>query len=280
MESKSYVVALSIAGSDSGGGAGIQADIKTMSALGVFATTAITAVTAQNTRGVRMVQAMPPEVVHAQIEAVMEDMPVRSIKIGMLFSVPIIEAVADALKSYAAEVPIVLDPVMIAQSGDPLIRKGAIEAMKRQLFPLATLITPNLPEAAALLGTAFDEEHPAQSMEAWEELQVRAVLIKGGHNQASSQIIDYLLVPDKHLVHRFEHTRISTNNTHGTGCTLSSAIAAYLAQGYELMEAVERAEDYLVQALEKGAGWHLGKGAGPVHHFHAFWQTLPGTENN
>lgn len=270
MEAKEYVVALSIAGSDSGGGAGIQADIKTMSALGVFATTAITAITAQNTCGVRLVQAMPPEVVRAQIEAVLEDMPVRAIKIGMLFSAPIIEAVAEALKPHAG-IPVVLDPVMIAQSGDPLIREEAIEAMKQHLFPLAALVTPNLPEAAALLGDVFDEEDPTQNMEAWRQLQAAAVLIKGGHSHDAGQAVDYLLLTAQHLVHRFEGPRIATGNTHGTGCTLSSAIAAFLAHGHDTIEAVRSAKDYLTQALKQGAGRRLGKGAGPVHHFHAFW---------
>lgn len=274
MQEKQYTVALTIAGSDSGGGAGIQADIKTMSALGVFATTAITAVTAQNTCGVRLVQAMPPEVVRAQIEAVLEDMPVRAIKIGMLFSTPIIEAVAAALKPYAAEIPIVLDPVMIAQSGDPLIREEAIEAMKALLFPLTTLITPNLPEFAALLGEAFDEEQPSHSMEAWLQWGAKAVLIKGGHSHDTSRVVDYLLLTEQQRVHRFEGLRVATTNTHGTGCTLSSAIAAFLAYGYDTIEAVRHAKEYLTQALKQGAERRLGKGAGPVHHFHAFWANI------
>jgi hydroxymethylpyrimidine/phosphomethylpyrimidine kinase len=262
-------VALTIAGSDSGGGAGIQADLKTFSALGVFGTSAITALTAQNTQGVFAVHAPPPEFVAAQIRAVLEDMTVGAIKLGMLFNAPIIAAVADELGRYP-HIPVVLDPVMIATSGDALIEPDAVATMAQRLFPRAQLITPNLAEAAHLVGVA-----PAASlakMQAQGErllgMGAQAVLVKGGHAEGA-ETVDLLVSPAG--TGRFSATRIPTANTHGTGCTLSAAITAGLALGFRLEEAIARAKTYLSAALAAGANWRLGKGHGPVHHFHAHW---------
>lgn len=265
---KNYTVALTIAGSDSGGGAGIQADVKTFSALGCFATTVITAVTAQNTMGVRAVQPIDVAIVEAQLRAVLEDMPVRAIKVGMLFSAGIINAVAEVLADYR-HIPLVLDPVMIAQSGDALIQDDAIQAMQQKLFPLTTLLTPNLPEAQRILG--YLPNKPEQTLIDWHRLRLQAVLLKGGHRFDSELSTDYLLLPESKQVLAIEAPRIPTQNTHGTGCTLSSAIAAFLAQGYELAEACRCAKQYLHACLEAGKNYQLGKGAGPVHHFHTWW---------
>jgi len=261
-------VALTIAGSDSGGGAGIQADIKAMSALGVFATSAITAITAQNTRGVSAVHAVPPAVVKAQIVAVLTDFDVRAIKTGMLFSAPIIAAVAEALGESRA--PLVLDPVMIATSGDRLIEDDAVSAMRALLFPRAALITPNLAEAAFLCGAAIAQTEAEMLAQARSIIKsgARAVLIKGGHGEGAESVD--LLVSAREAS-RFAAPRIATRNTHGTGCTLSAAIAAYLAQGMVLEAAVSAAKLYLTEAVLAAKDQRLGQGAGPVQHFHAFW---------
>jgi hydroxymethylpyrimidine/phosphomethylpyrimidine kinase len=267
-------IALTIAGSDSGGGAGIQADLKTFSALRVFGTSAITALTAQNTQGVFAVHAPPPEFVAAQIRAVLDDMAVGAIKLGMLFSAPIITAVADVLDRHP-EIPVVLDPVMIATSGDPLIEPEAVATMVRRLFPRAQLITPNLAEAAQLAG--LPRAVNLAEMEAQGEgllgMGAQAVLVKGGHAEGA-EAIDLLLTrgsTTRGSTRRFSAPRVTTENTHGTGCTLSAAIAAGLARGFLLDEAIAHAKAYLTAALAAGAGWHLGKGHGPVHHFHAMW---------
>ena len=257
---------LTIAGSDSGGGAGIQADLKTFAAHGAYGMSVITALTAQNTREVRAVHEVPPEMVAAQIDAVLEDIGADAIKIGMLSSAGIVRAVADRLRVHlkGKEVPVVLDPVMIAKSGDRLLRADAIEALKNDLLPLATLVTPNLPELEALTGLPVSTEE--ERLAAARALSARgpAVLAKGGHAEGE-EVVDLLLERDGR-VHRFAHPRLHTRSTHGTGCTLSSAIAARLGAGEELPQAVAGAIEYLAGAL--AAAYPLGTrdGHGPVNH--------------
>ncbi|MDE2383837.1 MAG: bifunctional hydroxymethylpyrimidine kinase/phosphomethylpyrimidine kinase [Alphaproteobacteria bacterium] len=261
-------VALTIAGSDSGGGAGIQADLKTFSALGVYGASAITAVTAQNTCAVTAIHAIPVEIVTEQIRAVLSDIDVQAIKIGMLATAGIIEAVAGAIKGFGGAV--VLDPVMVAKSGDILLQQEAISALRKHLVPRATLITPNLPEAAQLLGCAearTDAEVPAQG-KALIARGAAAVLMKGGHG-AGETCRDHLITASGDKV--FEAPRLATRNTHGTGCSLSSAIAAELAKGADLQSAVLRAHQWLHQAIAAADRLQIGKGHGPVHHFHAVW---------
>lgn len=256
---------LSIAGSDSSGGAGIQADIKTIAAHGLFAETAITALTAQNTTGVRDVLEATPEFVGEQIDAVFEDIPPAAVKIGMVSSAAIIETIAQRLERWHA-VDIVVDPVMVATSGARLINGDATAALTRDLLPLARVITPNIPEATALTGRAISDAAGQEA--AARELSARfgcAVLVKGGHGVADAD--DVLAEPAGTAGPRitwFRHERIETENTHGTGCTLSSAIACGLAQGLELASAVEQAKAYLTGAL--AAGLDLGRGSGPVDH--------------
>lgn len=256
---------LSIAGSDSSGGAGIQADIKTIAAHGLFAETAITALTAQNTTGVRDVLEATPEFVGEQIDAVFEDIPPAAVKIGMVSSAAIIETIAQRLERWHA-VDIVVDPVMVATSGARLINGDATAALTRDLLPLARVITPNIPEASALTGRAISDAAGQEA--AARELSARfgcAVLVKGGHGVADAN--DVLAEPAGTAGPRitwFRHERIETGNTHGTGCTLSSAIACGLAQGLELAPAVEQAKAYLTGAL--AAGLDLGRGSGPVDH--------------
>jgi len=261
------MIALTIAGSDSGGGAGIQADLKTFSALGVYGASVLTAITAQNTLGVSAVHPIPPEIVRAQIDAVLGDLDVRAIKIGMVAEVPVIEAIADGLAGSA--IPIVFDPVMVAASGDRLIGEGAEEALRRRLLPIASLVTPNLPEAGVLLGEppvedVADMEGQAERLAEYAE----AVLLKGGH-LAAGDSIDVLVTPAGTT--RLGAPRIATDNTHGTGCTLSSAIAAHLARGEPLEEAVAKGKAYLSAALAAADRLSIGSGKGPVHHFHAIW---------
>lgn len=258
---------LSIAGSDSSGGAGIQADIKTIAAHGLFAETAITALTAQNTCGVTSVQDATPQIVTAQIDAVFDDIPPAAVKIGMVSSAAIIEAIADALERRSAR-NVVLDPVMVATSGARLIDEDAVAALVERLMPLATVITPNIPEAEVLAGrsiqTETDQEETARGLA--HKLGC-AVLVKGGHstNDACDALAEYSPTYDTEVVTWYRHARIKTSNTHGTGCTLSSAIACGLAEGRPLGEAVQGAKSYLTGAL--AAGLDLGKGSGPVDHF-------------
>ena len=279
---------LSIAGSDSSGGAGIQADLKTFCAHGAYAMTAITAVTAQNTLGVTAVQALPPALVAAQIEAVFADPGVDAVKIGMLAEVGIIAAVADSLRRSIAgrSLPIVLDPVMIAKSGDPLLDADAVDHLQR-LFPLATLVTPNLPEAerigraagrstATAMAATTAMAAMAATVEGRERLVRRlgdrcaAVLLKGGHaaGAAGEDLVDLLW--DGSKVHAFVHPRIASRSTHGTGCSLSSAIAARLGRGENLVQAVSGAIDWLHEAIARAIP--LGAGVGPVDHF---WRQRP-----
>ncbi len=262
------VAALTIAGSDSGGGAGIQADLKTFSALGVFGCSAITAITAQNTCAVTRVEAMPPGMVAAQIDAVLSDIQIGAIKIGMLATVAVIKEVADALAGYDG--PIVLDPVMVAKSGDKLLADDAVEALKTHLLPRATVLTPNLPEAACLLGLpeADDAATALAQGQALCEVGAQAVLMKGGH-AVGDTCVDRLVTPA--TVQDFSAPRIATSNTHGTGCTLSSAIAAELAKGKPLPLAVDRAHRWLHAAIKAADQLNIGQGHGPVHHFHEVW---------
>jgi len=265
-------IALTIAGSDSSGGAGIQADLKTFSALGVYGASAITALTAQNTRGVEAVHIVPPAFVLAQIGAVARDLKVGAIKIGMLATSAVIEAVAEGLKDFAG-VPVVLDPVMVAASGDVLLDEEAVATLRSILLPLATLITPNLPEAAKLLGTAEakDEREMGEQARKLRAIGANAVLIKGGHADGP-QAVDLYVDAEGEM--RLEAPRVATSNTHGTGCTLSSAIAAELAKGASLREAVSKAKAYITAAIAAADELHIGKGRGPVHHFHAWWPKL------
>jgi hydroxymethylpyrimidine/phosphomethylpyrimidine kinase len=255
---------LIIAGSDSGGGAGIQADIKTASAFGVFAMTAVTAVTAQNTVGVKAIHEIPPAIVAEQITATLSDIGADAIKIGMLHSAKIVKAVAEALeKKSAKNIPIVLDPVMIATSGDRLLAKKAVAAMVKQLFPLATLVTPNIPEAQKLVkmpsAKRADAEAAARKLIA---LGAGAALIKGGHSTKST--IDDVMVW-KGGVEVYAFPRIKSRHTHGTGCTLSTAIACGLAQGWSLPLAAGKAREFVQKAIETAPG--LGKGHGPLNFF-------------
>lgn len=261
-------IALTIAGSDSSGGAGIQADLKTFSALGVYGASVITALTAQNTQGVRAVHVPPAQFIAAQCDAVFADLDIGAVKTGMLADRDIVLAVADALAARPG-LPVVVDPVMVATSGDRLLAPEAIAAVRDVLMRRADLITPNLPEAAALLETeqvACDERAMITQGEALLQAGARAVLIKGGHG-AGSEAVDFLLMPG--AAHRFAAPRIATRNTHGTGCTLSAAITGYLSLGLSLVEAVAAAKRYLTQALYAGRTLGVGHGHGPVDHLFA-----------
>jgi hydroxymethylpyrimidine/phosphomethylpyrimidine kinase len=262
-----YPRLLSIAGSDSGGGAGIQADLKTFAALGCYGTTAITALTAQNTLGVRSIHAVPSAILADQIDAVAEDIGIDAVKIGMLHSAETVRTVASALRRHALKT-VVLDPVMIATSGAVLIDQEAIAVLVYELFPLATLVTPNLDEAALLVGrplaTEADMEGAARQL---LEMGANAVLVKGGH-LAGDTVGDLVLLRGQ-APHWMRAARIATANTHGTGCTLSSAVAAQLALGMSLVEAVEAARDFIRGALEGGAGVRTGAGSGPLNHGYA-----------
>ena len=262
-------IAVTIAGSDSGGGAGIQADLKTFSALGVYGASVITALTAQNTLGVTGIHDVPPAFVAAQMDAVFSDLRVDAVKIGMLSRPEVIAAVAEGLDRYGLST-VVLDPVMVAASGDRLLVPEAIDSLRRDLLPRAMLITPNLPEAAALLDEtpATDVGATRRQAERLVALGARAVLIKGGHGEGPDSI-DVLL--DDEGFFEFSAPRVATRNTHGTGCTLSSAIAAGLARGLALRPAVEAAKAYLTSAIGAADRLEIGRGHGPVHHFHAWW---------
>lgn len=262
--SSRYPTALTIAGSDSGGGAGVQADLKTFSALGVFGMSVITAITAQNTMGVKAIQPVDPDVLKAQIDAVFEDFTIDSVKIGMLHDKAVIETVADALTKYRPS-KIVLDPVMVATSGSRLLEDEAIHTLVERLFPLVTLLTPNLPEAEYLSGRRITDRATLEAAAgALTGLGCPAILIKGGH--WAGEKTDRLFRPGKKAVN-FTTKDVKTQNTHGTGCTLSSAIAAFLALGYDLEEAIARAKAYVTSALEAGAGVFAGHGHGAVNHF-------------
>lgn len=262
-------IALTIAGSDSGGGAGIQADLKTFSACGVYCASVVTALTAQNTRGVRAIHDVPADFITAQIDAVFDDLDVRAVKIGMVAQRAAIEAIAAGLDRWSAR-NVVVDPVMVATSGDRLLAADAVEAVRGLLLPRALIATPNLPEAAALLDEAHvarEESDIVRHGERLLALGCRAVLVKGGHGDGPEST-DYLIGRDG--VVRLAAPRIRTRNTHGTGCTLSSAIAAGLAKGAPLDQAVRDAKTYITAAVAAADRLNVGHGHGPVHHFHAF----------
>lgn len=259
-----YPLVLSIAGSDSGGGAGIQADLKTFAALGCFGMTAITALTAQNTCGVRAIHAVPPDMLRAQIDTVLEDIGADAVKVGMLHSPEIVRTVAQAIDRHQLS-RVVFDPVMVATSGAKLIDDPAIAVLVAELFPRAALITPNLDEAALLVGRPLTSVHDmAQAAAELLARGARAVLLKGGH-LAGDVVTDLLLQASGDPLW-MEASRIDTGNTHGTGCTLSSAIAAHLALGATLTQAVQQARDFVRQALKAGASVKTGQGEGPLNH--------------
>jgi hydroxymethylpyrimidine/phosphomethylpyrimidine kinase len=262
-----YPRVLSIAGSDSGGGAGIQADLKTFSALGCYGMTAITAITAQNTQGVRAIHGVPPDILKAQIEAVVDDIGVDAVKIGMLHSPEVVQVVAWAIRYYGLK-KVVLDPVMVATSGDRLIAEETVQVLVKELFPLVGVITPNLDEAELLLGHAITGVNALEPAGAeLLALGAKAVLLKGGHLRGD-QVVDVLLQPGLPTL-RMATTRIESRNVHGTGCTLSSAIAAYLALGLDLVQAVTQARAYILKAIAAGADVRTGHGHGPLNHGHA-----------
>jgi hydroxymethylpyrimidine/phosphomethylpyrimidine kinase len=266
-------VALTIAGSDSSGGAGIQADLKTFSAFGVYGASVLTALTAQNTRGVQGVEPIRPEFVTMQIRSVLDDLDVGGIKTGMLATGAIVSAVSAEL-TRRGRIPLVVDPVMVATSGDVLLAPDAIAALKAELFPLAALVTPNLPEAATLLGTAeaTSEGDAIAQAKAIAAFGSRAVLVKGGHGHGD-EAVDILVIGDE--VVRLAAPRVSTEHTHGTGCTLSAAITALLALGLDLREAVRRAKAYVTEALAAGRHLGVGHGHGPVDHLYAIRRAAP-----
>ncbi|HEU4402030.1 MAG TPA: bifunctional hydroxymethylpyrimidine kinase/phosphomethylpyrimidine kinase [Candidatus Polarisedimenticolia bacterium] len=257
--------ALTIAGSDSGGGAGIQADLKTFGALGVYGTSAITAVTAQNTLAVTRIQEIDPDVVAAQIDAVAQDIGLDAAKTGMLWGPAIIEVVADAVKRHRMP-NLVVDPVTIAKSGARLLKDEAITLLKTRLLPLAEIVTPNIPEAEALTGvTIHDVEGMREAAKRIQDLGVQRVVIKGGHSKGP-YVVD--LFYDGREFQELKAERVDTRSTHGTGCTFSAAIAAYLAHGLTPLDAVARAKEFLTAALRAAPG--IGQGFGPLNHFHAF----------
>jgi hydroxymethylpyrimidine/phosphomethylpyrimidine kinase len=268
---KHYCKVLTIAGSDSGGGAGIQADLKTFAAIGCYGMSAITALTAQNTRGVTGIHAVPPDFAVQQIEAVFTDIGADAVKIGMLYSADLIEAVAATLKKHGAR-NIVLDPVMVAQSGDKLLQDDAVDAIRAHLMPLSDVVTPNKPEAAVLTGLSLrnwkDTEKAAKALAQYGS---HSILIKGGHGAGNKSTDLLFLVRENRLI-RLAAGRIKTRNNHGTGCTLSSAIAGYLAQGSDIEAAVKKAKAFINRAIAAGAAYKIGHGHGPVHHFFQWWE--------
>jgi hydroxymethylpyrimidine/phosphomethylpyrimidine kinase len=263
---KNYHTVLSIAGSDSGGGAGIQADIKTISSLGCYAMTAITALTAQNTLGVQDVHGTSAEFVAKQIRSILSDIRTDAIKIGMLFDTDIVQAVTTSLTSFQ-ETPIILDPVMVATSGDLLISKEAVEVLVKELVPLCEIITPNIHEAGVLAGlkvTTLEDMKGAAIRIA--DFGIENVLIKGGDRKARSAV-DILYSSDTGRFEYFEESMIETQNTHGTGCSLSSAIASYRAKGNDIVESIRLSKEFIHGAIKTGKDYQLGGGKGPIHHF-------------
>ena len=258
--------AMTIAGSDSGGGAGIQADLKTFSALGVFGTSTLTAITAQNTVGVTAVHEIPTDVIAAQIDAVITDIGADAVKTGMLSSPAIVATVADAVRRHGIA-NLVVDPVMVAKSGDRLLRAEAIATICDELIPLAKVVTPNIPEAEDLTGQTIGSDDDARrAAEAIINMGAKSVVIKGGHREGPPTDILY----DGEEFLEFTTERIPSTSTHGTGCTFASAVAAGLAHGLETPAAVRQAKEYVTAAIR--AAYPIGNGHGPLHHFHAFWQ--------
>ena len=268
---KHYKRALTIAGSDPSGGAGIQADLKTFSACGCFGTSAIVAVVDENTIGVTGVHPVPVDFVTGQIKSVLDDIGTDAIKIGMLHSSELIKAVKETLSIYGVK-NIVLDPVMVATSGDNLLQNDAIETLQKELIPFARVITPNIPEAEVLLGRKIESQSdlPKVIKELSADRSV-SVLLKAGH-LTEEKLIDVFYNAETDEIVELTSERVSTKNTHGTGCTFSSAIAAYLAHGLALNDAVREAKEYMKLAIVAGSEYEIGKGHGPVHHFFRFWE--------
>ena len=267
---KKYISTLTIAGSDSSGGAGVQADIKTMSSLGMYAASVITSVTAQNTCGVSAIHVIPADIIAAQIKAVMEDIRPEAIKVGMLNDCATMNIVADTLKEYDIK-HLVIDPVMVATSGDRLMKEDAINTFIDRLLPMADVLTPNLPEAEILAGMKINSKDDVYA--AADRIIAKGcetVLIKGGHSEGADKT-DYLFYKNEkgeRDVMVYTCKTVNTKNTHGTGCTLSSAIASFLAEGLPMCEAVKAAKNYVTEALEGACDVHIGEGHGPVNHFY------------
>lgn len=270
---KRYYTALTIAGSDPSGGAGIQADLKTFSALSVYGASAIVAIVDENTMGVYDVHSVPVNFVVGQIRSVLDDIGANAVKIGMLHDSVLIRAVREILAEYKEFTNIVVDPVMVSTSGDPLLVPEAVATLRDELIPYSRVITPNLPEASTLLGRKIEAQD--QLEDAARELSANAggrvsVMLKGGH-LTDDTILDVFYNAETGKTLQLSATRVDTVNTHGTGCTLSSAIAAWLAKGADLDTAVVKAKDYINRAIVAGAGYKIGKGHGPIHHFHNLW---------
>lgn len=273
MTKKTYRRVMTVAGSDPSGGAGIQADIKTISACGCFATSAIVAVVDENTVGVTGVHPVPADFVVGQMHSILDDIGSDAVKIGMLHSSELIRAVRATLDEYPALTDIVLDPVMVATSGDPLLEPDAVATLRDALMPHVRIITPNIPEAELLLGEKIESQEslPDTTRKLSELCGGVSVLLKAGHLRATELTdVFYNAESGRHIILRSR--RCDTANTHGTGCTLSSAFAAFLAHGNDLDRAARLAKDYITAAIEAGAEYTIGHGNGPVHHFHAFWQ--------
>lgn len=272
---KKFKTALTIAGSDPSGGAGLQADLKTFSALGVYGTTAIVAIVDENTQGVYGVHPVPETFVAGQIRSVISDIGADAVKIGMLHSSPLIRTVLSTLQEYPEVTKIVLDPVMVATSGDPLLEPEAVATLRDELLPYCRVVTPNLPEASILLGETIDREDQfedaARALSALAGGKV-SVMLKAGHLEGTDTLTDIFYNADTDRALRLSSRRVDTQNTHGTGCTLSSAIAAWLARGADLDTAATRAKEYISAAAAAGAAYQTGHGHGPVHHFHAWWE--------
>ena len=265
-----YFRALTIAGSDCSGGAGIQADLKTYSALGCYGMSVITVLTAQNTQGVQAIQELPPQFIIQQIQSILDDVGVDAVKVGMLFNSSIIKEVARALRENPVK-NLVVDPVMFAKSGDRLLQEDAIDSYHQELLPLASVLTPNIAEASALLHREINNrEDMEQAAKDLCDLGPQAVVVKGG-NLLKESSDDCLFIKGED-VHWLPQERIATENVHGTGCTFSAAIAAFLARSFPLEQAVPEAKQYLTEALTAGAGYQLGQGKGPVLHFYQTWK--------
>jgi len=265
MKKYKYPSVLTIAGFDGSGGAGIQADIKTASALGCYSTSVLTALPVQNTQGVRKIYPIPVEAVADQIKAILDDVFPDAIKIGMVHTPQLVETIVSTLAQYK-KIPLVFDPVMVATSGHRLIEEDTIAAITEKLFPITDVITPNMDEAAILAGmkvTSLDDLYTAGKK--IKKLGCKSILLKGGHQE--TPVITSLFYDENHQFHSFETEKFSTNNTHGSGCTLSSAIAAYIAQGKSLLEAVNLGQQYVFEAIKEGKDVQTGKGNGPLNHF-------------
>lgn len=259
---------LSIAGFDGSGGAGIQADLKTFSATGTYGMTVLTALPVQNTCGVRSCYTIPLACIEEQLYAIFDDIKPDAIKIGMLFSNDIIELVASFLKDTGVTIPIVIDPVMVAKSGDLLLKNDAIESLKKHIIPLATLVTPNIPEAQQLVSSSPDKMQLAKQL---LDLGCDAVLLKGGHED--NDTADDLFFSHNHQ-EVISSIRVDSKNTHGTGCTLSAAITSYIAQGFSTIDSCKKAKEFLFNAILASKDLSVGNGHGPVHHFHHLWKYL------